>query len=235
MRYPVAIDDNYGTWNAYNNEYWPAEYLIDAQGRIRLADFGEGNYSAKERAIRSLLVEAGASGLGAATHVRAQQPSEAETTPESYLGAEKAQRFENPQIVKGTHDYGQAGTPPQREHLRYGGAWTLSESAATAGTGASLQLSFLARRVFLVMGVSPTRVPPTRVPPTRSPRGERSVRVLLDGRPIPQRLSGTDVKGSTVSVGFQRLYRLVELPGVQRHVLTVVPQPGVSVYSFTFG
>ena len=67
IHYPVVQDNNYKTWDAYNNEYWPAEYLIDAQGRIRLADFGEGDYAGKERAIRSLLVEAGARRLGAAT------------------------------------------------------------------------------------------------------------------------------------------------------------------------
>jgi thiol-disulfide isomerase/thioredoxin len=85
IRYPVTQDNDYSTWNAYNNEYWPAEYLIDAQGRIRLVDFGEGEYPAKERAIRSLLAEAGASRLGTPVRVHAQQPPEAQVTPESYL------------------------------------------------------------------------------------------------------------------------------------------------------
>jgi cytochrome c biogenesis protein CcdA/thiol-disulfide isomerase/thioredoxin len=106
IRYPVAQDNNYATWNAYNNEYWPAEYLIDARGRIRVADFGEGEYAAKERAIRSLLVEAGAEGLGQATHVQAQAPSASEFTQESYLGAEKAERFENGSLHVGLQDYG---------------------------------------------------------------------------------------------------------------------------------
>ncbi|MDE3070052.1 MAG: cytochrome c biogenesis protein DipZ, partial [Acidobacteriota bacterium] len=83
IRYPVVQDNEYGTWNAYNNEYWPAEYFIDAQGRVRAADFGEGEYGAKERAIRSLLVEAGARGLGGAAQVHAVAPSDAEVTPES--------------------------------------------------------------------------------------------------------------------------------------------------------
>jgi len=220
IHYPVVQDNDYATWNAYNNEYWPAEYLIDAQGRIRLTDFGEGEYGAKERAIRSLLVEAGASGLGGPTHTVAQQPSEAEVTPESYVGAEKAQRFDNGAIVAGVHDYGPPLSAPAPEHLRYGGRWRVEESSATALGGASLQLSFYARRVFLVMG---------------STQGSRPVRVLLDGRPIPQRLAGADVHGSVATVGFQRLYRLVELPSVQRHVLTVEPAAGVTAYSFTFG
>lgn len=220
IRYPVVQDNNYTTWSAYNNQYWPAEYLIDARGRIRLADFGEGNYAAKERAIRSLLAEQGASGLGSAAAVRAEQPSGADVTPESYLGAEKAACFENGQITTGVHDFGSSTRQPEPERLRYGGAWRITGSAATALPGARLQLSFRARRVFLVMG---------------SPARPRNVRVLLDGHPIPQQLAGSDVHGSRARVSFQRLYRLVDLPRVAHHVLTVEPDAGVSGYSFTFG
>jgi cytochrome c biogenesis protein CcdA/thiol-disulfide isomerase/thioredoxin len=220
IHYPVVQDNNYATWNAYNNEYWPAEYLIDTQGRIRLADFGEGEYPAKERAIRSLLVDAGANGLGAATHARAQAPSEVETTPETYLGSEKAQRFENGPILSGLHDFGASLVAPAPENLRYSGRWRIIASSATALGGARLQLNFLARRVFLVMG---------------STQGPRPVRILLDGHPIGQAAAGGDVHGALTTVGFQRLYRLVELPRVERHVLTVEPASGVTGYSFTFG
>ena len=220
ISYPVVQDNNYSTWNAYNNEYWPAEYLIDAKGRIRVADFGEGEYAAKERAIRSLLVEAGAEGLGQAAKVAAQAPSASETTQESYLGAEKAERFENGSLHVGLQDYGSASAPPKAEHLRYQGAWRLRQDSAQAGAGASLELNFLARRVFLVAG---------------SAHGGSSARILLDGHPIPAADAGGDVRGATANIGFQRLYRLVELSRVQRHVLTVQASPGVSVYSFTFG
>jgi len=219
IHYPVVQDNNYSTWNAYKNEYWPAEYLIDARGRIRLADFGEGEYAAKERAIRSLLVEAGAEGLGRATKVDAQAPSEAEVTPESYLGAEKAERFENGTLQEGLHDYG-TGAAPAREHLRYEGSWRLGADSAQAVSASRLRLSFDARRVFLVAG---------------SPGNGGSVRILLDGSPIAASDAGTDVHGSVARIGFQRLYRLVELPRVEHHVLTVEASPGVSVYSFTFG
>ncbi len=219
ISYPVVQDNNYSTWNAYNNEYWPAEYLIDAKGRIRLTDFGEGEYAAKERAIRSLLVEAGAEGLGQATKVAAQAPSAAEVTPESYLGAEKAERFENGPLHPGLRDFG-SGAPPAREHLRYEGNWRLRAESAEAVAAGRLQLSFFARRVFLVAG---------------SAHGTGSARVLLDGHPIPAAESGADVRAGTASIGFQRLYRLVELPRVERHVLSVQASPGVSVYSFTFG
>jgi hypothetical protein len=106
------------------------------------------------------------------------------------------------------------------DHLRYTGSWRVTESSATALTGARLQLSFLARRVFLVLG-SPSRPMP--------------VRVLLDGRPIPGTLAGDDVHGSVATVSFQRLYRLVNLPRVERHTLTVEPAGGVAGYAFTFG
>jgi cytochrome c biogenesis protein CcdA/thiol-disulfide isomerase/thioredoxin len=218
IRYPVVQDNNYATWNAYNNEYWPAEYLIDARGRIRLTDFGEGEYAAKERAIRTLLTEAGATSLGGSSDVHTQQPSE-ETTPESYLGAEKAERFQGDAVIPGVHDYGGTGAPAP-EHLRYGGSWRVTQQSATALGRSTLSLDFRARNVFLVMG---------------STSRSRSVRVLLDGRPITSASAGRDVHGAAASVSFQRLYRLVELPRVERHVLTVAPAPGTTVYSFTFG
>jgi cytochrome c biogenesis protein CcdA/thiol-disulfide isomerase/thioredoxin len=220
IEYPVVQDNDYGTWDAYHNEYWPAEYLIDAQGRIRLADFGEGDYGAKQKAIRDLLAEAGASGLGSTAVVHAQAPSEEETTPESYIGAERADRFANGEITEGLHDYGGSTAPPPAEGLRYSGTWSVARQSATAVTGARLQLSFNARRVFFVLG---------------SPGHPRKVKVLLDGRPIPAKLAGTDVHGSAATVSFQRLYRLVELPDVQHHVLTVELPPGVTGYAFTFG
>lgn len=227
IHYPVVQDNDYGTWDAYENEYWPAEYLIDAQGRVRLEDFGEGEYETKQRAIRSLLVEAGASGLGGAADVHALKPSEQEVTPESYLAAERAERFTNGAIAPGLHDYGPlpAKAPPL-SGLRYGGTWQIAAWSASAVRDSRLQLRFRARRVYLVMG-SPTH--------PGSPNGTRDVRVLLDGRPITASVAGTDVHGAMVAVGFDRLYRLVNLPSVQTRTLTVEVPRGVSVYSFTFG
>ncbi len=220
IEYPVAQDNDYGTWNAYHNEYWPAEYLIDAQGRVRLADFGEGDYEAKQKAIRDLLAESGAGGLGGEAVVHAQAPSEVQTTPESYIGAERAERFINGEITEGLHDYGASTAPPPPEGLRYSGTWRIARQSGTAVSGAQLRLSFNARRVFFVLG---------------SPQQARHVKVLLDGKPIPASLSGSDLHDSSVTVSFQRLYRLVELPNVQHHVLTLELEPGVTGYAFTFG
>ncbi len=221
IHYPVVQDNAYGTWNAYENEYWPAEYLIDAQGRVRLEDFGEGEYADKERAIRSLLVEAGAAGLGGATRVHAITPSEQEVTPESYVASERAERFTNGAIEPGLHDYGPLPSqPPPLSGLRYAGVWRIGAWNAAAERGSELQLRFRARRVYLVMG---------------SQGAARSVQVMLDGHAIPAAVAGPDVRGSSVAVGFNRLYRLVNLPSVQTHTLTVRAPRGVSAYAFTFG
>jgi hypothetical protein len=98
--------------------------------------------------------------------------------------------------------------------------WWIGRQSAVAGRGARLDLRFRARRVFLVLG---------------SPGRARRARVLLDGRPLPAALSGADVHAGSVTVGFQRLYRLVDLPRVETHTLTLLPEPGVAGYAFTFG
>ncbi len=218
LTYPVVQDNDYGTWTAYGNQYWPAKYLIDAEGNVRYVHFGEGDYGVTERAIRSLLAERGSPRLGAETRVRAQVPSRAVLTPESYLGLSRAERFAEPPRP-GTHRY----SAPARlapNQLAYGGRWTLAPEGATAAGGSSLDLDFQARRVFLVLG---------------SPGRARSARVLLDGRPLPDRLAGRDVHGGMLEVNAQRLYGLVDLPAVGTHRLTLRLPPGISGYAFTFG
>jgi cytochrome c biogenesis protein CcdA/thiol-disulfide isomerase/thioredoxin len=219
ITYPVAQDNAYGTWNAWGNQYWPAHYLIDANGRVRLAHFGEGSYAETDTAIRSLLAEA-----GRAPHGRAQAHVErpyAQATPESYLGADRAERFANGQLRPGRQDF-QAASPDDLalDYLSYGGRWTVGPQSATAGPGAQLELRFRARRVFCVLG---------------SPGRPRTMRVLLDGRPIPDGLAGEDVRGGAATIDGQRLYRLVDLPQPGEHVLTLEPPPGVAGYAFTFG
>jgi thiol-disulfide isomerase/thioredoxin len=219
IRYPVVQDNDYGTWNAYGNQYWPAEYLIDAEGRVRSVEFGEGDYAARQRAIRSLLAEAGSRHLGHDARPHAQRPSRGLATPESYLGSARADRFADGPINPGPRDFGPAPRPGPNE-LSYGGTWTISPEAATAGPDASLELNFRARRVFVVLG------------PTS---GAADVRVLLDGQPISQAVAGADVHDAVLRVSSDRLYRIVDLPRVENHVLTLEPRTGVRGYSFTFG
>jgi cytochrome c biogenesis protein CcdA/thiol-disulfide isomerase/thioredoxin len=219
IRYPVVQDNEQATWNAYGNQYWPAEYFIDARGRVRYVHFGEGEYGEKEKVIRELLAEAGRTVKGGDVRVKAVAPSRTVTTPETYLGAARAERFTNSMLSPGSHDFtAPTALPPNA--FAYHGRWRISLESATAGTGASLDLNFGARRVYLVLG---------------SPRRDRRVRVLLDGQPISSAEAGTDVHGGAVTVSGQRLYNLVDLPRVGHHVLTLEPEAGVMGYAFTFG
>ncbi|HEX7292090.1 MAG TPA: cytochrome c biogenesis protein DipZ [Conexibacter sp.] len=219
IRYPVVQDNDYGTWDAYGNQYWPAHYFVDARGRVRYAHFGEGDYAHAEQVIRELLREAGRRVGAARAGGGGVAPSVGVTTPESYLGADRARGFANGPILSGRQDFGTA-PPPRPDTLSYGGAWTIGREEATARPGAELQLAFGARRVFLVLG---------------SPGAPRRVHVLLDGKPIPDALAGRDVRDGVATVRGQRLYDLVALPRVERHVLELRPEAGVQGYAFTFG
>ena len=136
IRYPVAQDNDYDTWDAYQNQYWPAEYFIDAKGRVRFTHFGEGAYKKKEHVVRELLAEAGPAPRGGMTHAHGQRADALTTTPETYLG-------------KGRNPH-----PPG--YLTFIGPWHREAEDAEAGPGSRLRLQFQARRVFLVLG-SPDR------------------------------------------------------------------------------
>jgi cytochrome c biogenesis protein CcdA/thiol-disulfide isomerase/thioredoxin len=219
IQYPVAQDNDQETWNAYANQYWPAEYFIDAWGRVRYVHFGEGEYGEKEKVIRELLAEAGRKVPGQETSVHAIAPSATVTTPETYLGPARAERFTNATLSPGLHDFTAPKVLPPDE-FAYRGRWRISLDSATAAAGASLDLNFGARRVYLVLG---------------SPGQSRRVRVLLDGQPISAADAGFDVHDGAVEVTEHRLYNLVDLGRVGHHVLTVEPEAGVEGYAFTFG
>jgi cytochrome c biogenesis protein CcdA/thiol-disulfide isomerase/thioredoxin len=220
LAYPVVQDNDYAIWNSYGNQYWPADYLVDARGRIRYVHFGEGAYDTQEKAVRRLLEEAGGRRLGPMTSVHAERASAAVQTPESYLGSARAERFTNGPIRPGLRDFGNAPAQPPANALSYGGRWAISRDAARADARAELVLDFTARRVFCVLG---------------SPRVARSLTVQLDGKPIAARIAGADVRNGRARIGPQRLYRLVELPKAAHHVLRLAFEPGISGYAFTFG
>jgi len=219
IHYPVVQDNDLATWSAYGNQYWPSEYFVDTHGRVRAADYGEGEYGEKEKIIRELLAEAGRPVAKHDSGARGIAASAGVSTPETYLGAARAERFTNPMLSPGSHDFGRAPAPGPNE-FAYGGRWRVTLESATAERDASLRLNFGARRVYLVLG---------------SPGHARRVRVLLDGKPIPASLAGADVRDGSVEVTSQRLYELVNLPAVGHHVLTLEPEAGVMAYSFTFG
>jgi cytochrome c biogenesis protein CcdA/thiol-disulfide isomerase/thioredoxin len=212
LRYPVAQDNDFATWSAYGNQFWPAKYLIDHEGRVRYTHFGEGEYDTTEQAIRSLLVEAGRERLGGRASARVDSGLPG-ATPESYLGADRAERFVNGALETGAADFrlpaGAVASLPAH-HLAYEGRWGIGRSSATATRdGARLHLRFRARRVFLVLG-------------TRG--GRRTVEVALDGG-----------RRRSINVGSHRLYELVRLARPGDHRLTLTLERGTEAYAFTFG
>ena len=218
IRYPVVQDNELRTWSAYGNQYWPAEYFIDARGNVRYVHFGEGEYEEKEQVIRELLAEAGDRVGAGMSGARGIEPSAGVTTPETYLGVSRAERFTNPELSPGLHDFSAPARVPSNE-FAFRGLWREGFHSATAA-GGSLELSFGARRVYLVLGTADGK--------------PRRVKVLLDGKPIGS-AAGADVHGGVVRVRSQRLYDLVDLPRVGHHVLRLEPEAGVQGYAFTFG
>jgi cytochrome c biogenesis protein CcdA/thiol-disulfide isomerase/thioredoxin len=150
VRYPVAIDNRYATWNAYGNQYWPAEYLIDARGHVREAKFGEGDYSRTEDAIRSLLAERDAS-LPKALHLADHTP-DYPATPESYLGTNRLSSYAGSPIRENRMAKYTLPLVLDQSQLAYGGYWNVKGERVVAGKDARLALHFYARKVHLVLG-----------------------------------------------------------------------------------
>lgn len=204
--YPIAVDSNYGTWDAYNNQYWPAEYLIDQSGNVRAYDFGEGDYSTMEGNIRSLLATTDPT-LPPRTDVADKTPTSNQITQESYLGYSELQYNVGTQVVDDQPvDYHAPSSIP-RNDLAFNGMWTVHTQEATAGTNAQILLHFSADDVYLVMG------------------GEGTVGVSVNGHALP----------SALVSGIPKLYPLVTGSSLQSGTLTLTFAPGVEAYDFTFG
>jgi thiol-disulfide isomerase/thioredoxin len=220
LRYPVVQDNNMGTWNAYGNAYWPADYLVDASGQVRYTSFGEGDYAKTETAIRALLAEAGHMPARESTPRGVVTPSRL-ATPETYLGTARAEGFLSAPRP-GLHDYGAA---PSGElalnEFAYSGTWDIAAQPALAVARAGIDVEFEAKHVYLVLS-STGGVP-------------RRVRVYLDGHRISAADAGADVRHGRLEVRRQRLYTLVSLPRDERHHLSLRFAPGISGYAFTFG
>ena len=220
LRYPVVQDNLYGTWNAYQNEYWPAEYLIDAKGQVRHTQFGEGDYKQDEAAVRELLYEAGARHLPPPMTAHAIMPSSGLETPETYIDPQRSQGWAEA-LKSGTHSYPGVSNLQVNE-FALKGTWNIgSQSATPESNAATIAGGFQAAHVYLVL--------------TSAGNTPRTVRVLLDGHPISAADSGADVHGGLVTVQGQRLYSLVSLPSASAHYFTLQIPPGVSAYDFTFG
>jgi thiol-disulfide isomerase/thioredoxin len=230
--YPVAVDNDYAVWSAFDNHYWPALYFVDAQGRIRHHRFGEGDYGQSEMIIQQLLTEAGVAGTDQelvsvdGRGVEAAADWDSLWSPENYLGYERTVNFASP---------GGAGlnerrvyAAPERlrlNHWALSGDWTVERQAIVLNEAdGRIAYRFHARDLHLVMG------PAARGASVRC-------RVLLDGQP-PGAEHGIDVDDQgNGTVAEQRLYQLIRQRGpVSDHTFEVTfLDPGAHAYAFTFG
>jgi cytochrome c biogenesis protein CcdA/thiol-disulfide isomerase/thioredoxin len=232
ITYPVAIDSNYAIWRAFNNEYWPAQYFIDAQGQIRYHHFGEGGDTRSEQVIQQLLMDAGHSLVPRDIVAVAGQGAEEEAdfqdveSPETYIGYERAQNFVSPggAVQDESHLYGDA---PQLALNQWalGGNWTIqADSAILNQPSGSITYRFHARDLHLVLG------------PTVDGKPVR-FRVLINGKP-PLAEHGADVDDQgNGTITEQRLYQLVRQAGpvTDRDFEIQFLDPGAQAFSFTFG
>jgi cytochrome c biogenesis protein CcdA/thiol-disulfide isomerase/thioredoxin len=231
LTYPVAIDNNYAIWRAFDNHYWPAHYFIDAQGRIRHHHFGEGDYEGSEKVIQQLLAEAGASGAPAgivkvaATGAQAAPDMAEVLSPETYLGYARAENFASPGGAAPNQAHVYSGADLRRNEWSLSGDWTIGEERAGLNrAGGAIAFRFHARDLHLVLG-SGADGKPVRF------------RVRIDGA-APGDGAGADIdaQGEGVVSG-ERLYQLVRQKGGVRDRLFEIEflDPGVRAYAFTFG
>jgi len=232
VAYPVAQDNNYGVWNAFRNHYWPAAYLIDAEGRIRRHQFGEGGYEEMERAIQDLLVDAGASGVDRSlVAVQGTGPEAAPDlanarSPETYVGYDRTDNFAS--VGGQARDQVRSYAAPARLTLNnwaLAGLWMVGgEAIKSTDTGARIAYTFHARDLHLVMGAA-------------APGRPVRFRVTIDGQP-PGDAHGSDVDAEGNGIASEiRLYQLVRQPGaiMDRRFDIEFLDPGAEAFSFTFG
>jgi len=208
VRYPVAIDDNYATWDVYDNEYWPAEYLIDAKGDVRHIGFGEGDYSGTEGLIRQLLTDAHPGiALPASTSVR-NETLTGDINPETYVGFERLQYLlPSDNVARDLPVVYQFPASLPLGGFGLSGTWTDTAEEATAGANAQLELAFRADDVYLVLG------------------GTGTLDVSINGVPT-----------QTIDVGgIPRLYTLFHAGSITDGTLLLKASPGIKTYDFTFG
>jgi cytochrome c biogenesis protein CcdA/thiol-disulfide isomerase/thioredoxin len=231
VAYPVAMDNDFAVWRAFKNQYWPAHYFIDAQGRIRHHHFGEGDYDGSERVIQQLLKEAGAADVASdLVQVQAQGAEAAAdmaqlASPETYVGYARAENFRSPggfarDAVK---TYGPAALRLNDWSLT--GPWRVTrEHAALTAPGGRLAFRFKARDLHLVMG------------PGQGDAGVR-FRVRIDGA-APGSDAGSDIDAQGLGrIDRQRLYQLIRQAGPVRERTFEIEflDPGAQVFAFTFG
>jgi thiol-disulfide isomerase/thioredoxin len=232
VMYPVALDSDYAIWRAFKNQYWPALYFIDAQGRIRHHQFGEGDYEQSERVIQQLLAEAGTGDAReelvsvVAGDIEAAADWDNLKSPENYVGYERTENFASPGGA--IPDRSRVYTAPTQLNLNQwalSGDWTVGKGAAVLNKASGrIAYRFHARDLHLVMG------PAARGTSVR-------FRVALDGQ-LAVAAHGVDVnEQGSGTVREQRLYQLIRQtrPILDRRFEIEFLDPGAEAFAFTFG
>lgn len=217
IQYPVALDNDFATWRAYDNQFWPAKYLIDKNGQVRYTHFGEGEYNETEEAIQALLGEPGDMVSGS---IQTESGARAGQTPETYLGYQRGSNFANRADFKAD----EATSYTLEQFLRpnqwtLGGRWTMTaEHSASESASSQLRIKFSAKEVYLVMD---------------GPEAAK-VKVAVDGK---VQMRGDDVSArGMVTLDGAKLYKLVNADSFQQNkVLTLTVPKGVTLNAFTFG
>ena len=232
INYPVAIDSDYAIWRAFDNQYWPALYFVDAKGRIRHHQFGEGEYDQSERVIQQLLAEAGVSGIGQElVSVDARGPEAAADpgnlkSPETYVGYQRTANFASPggPVPDQSHVYAMP-TRLRLNHWALSGGWTIGKQAAALNqANGRIAYRFHARDLHLVMGPA-------------APGMSVRFRVLIDAKP-PGAAHGIDVdERGNGRLKEQRLYQLIRQPRpvADRQFEIEFLDSGMEAFVFTFG
>ncbi|MGU3412607.1 cytochrome c biogenesis protein DipZ [Enterobacteriaceae bacterium C34A] len=231
VTYPIAIDNNFSIWQAFNNQYWPAHYFIDANGHIRYMHFGEGNYAESERVIQELLRQAGAKnvndGLASVAGKGVEQAASGmnDISPETYLGYQRAENFASGSVSQDeAADYHYPMALPL-DAWGLEGRWIVGgEHITLAGEKGRIVYQFRARDLHLVLGPGDNGQPV-------------NFKVLLDGKP-PQALHGSDVApDGSGTITDQRLYQLIrQTDGSGEHTFSIeFDKPGATAYALTFG
>ncbi len=224
--YPVVLDSNYGTWNAYENSYWPREYLIDIDGFVVHDQIGEGNYDETEAAIQKALTQR-AEVLGEKTQINTTistpknvitMDEDKVSSPETYFGLERNQYVSKYQ--KGVDgSYIANDTSPELNFPYLGGHWDLQNEYALSQGDGEIVYKYNAKNVYFVAS-SDTGV---------------SVQIYLDGKLIDKNFAGDDVINGKVNIKENRLYSIVKGMDYGEHVLEIRTPAGLKAFTFTFG
>jgi cytochrome c biogenesis protein CcdA/thiol-disulfide isomerase/thioredoxin len=225
ITYPVALDNNLATWNAFNNQYWPAQYLIDANGQVRRQQFGEGDYHDTEEAIRGLLQAAGDK-VPTQTYTTGKEvvPSSPVETPETYFGTDRADTYTGTTTLgsgsSNTATYKPA-TSLDVNDWTLGGSWQVEGSDIVARGNSTLTIRVAAKNVYLVGGST----------------APVNIGVTIDGQPASSaNAAGSDVQNGVLPVNGDRLYNLVDYQQFTSNGLVQISVPdGVQLNTFTFG